>query len=60
MIRKASGNKIGFQKDNKSYTFLHWLDHKSLTSRFKLLKYGSVLKEYEAIGPTCLVEWSDD
>lgn len=51
---------IGIQRKNNSYTFLHWLDHNSETSRFKYLKYNRVLKEHKSIGPTSLVEWLDD
>lgn len=60
MIRHTSGLKhhIGIQKGDKHYTFFHWLDHSTKTSRFKWLKYGSVLKEYKAVGPTMLVEWT--
>lgn len=51
---------IGIQRKNNSYTFLHWLDHDSSTSRFKYLKFSRVLKEYKPIGPTILVEWEDE
>jgi len=51
---------IGIQRKNNSYTFLHWLDHSSSTSRFKYLEYKKVLKEYKPIGPTILVEWEDE
>ena len=51
---------IGIQRKNNSYTFLHWPDHDSYTSRFKYLKFSRVLKEYKPIGPTILVEWEDE
>ena len=57
---RLNKHHIGIQRNNKSYTFLHWLDHNTATSRFKWLKYRSVLKEYDAVGPTMLVEWNDD
>ena len=53
---------IGIQKDNLHYTFFHWKDHSSSTSKFKWLYYKKSLKEsdYPPIGPTLLVEWEDD
>jgi len=64
MIRHTKPTKskccIGLQRKDKNYTFLHWLDHSTLTSRFKYLEYKRVLKEYKPIGPTILVEWGDE
>ena len=51
---------IGIQKKNNNYTFLHWLDHSSSTSRFKYLEFSRTLGEYKPIGPTSLVEWGDE
>jgi hypothetical protein len=52
--------RIGIQRKNNSYTFLHWLEHSSSTSRFKYLKFKRALTEYKPIGPTILVEWEDE
>ena len=64
MIRHSKPIKskcyIELQRKDKNYTFLHWLDHSSSTSRFKYLKFSRVLKEYKPIGPTSLVEWKDE
>ncbi len=51
--------RIGLQRKDRNYTFLHWLDHSTSTSRFKYLKFSRVLKEYKPIGPTSLVEWQE-
>ncbi len=56
---KLKDHRIGFQRKDKSYTFMHWLDHTTSTSRFKWLKYSRVLNEYPAVGPTILVEWDE-
>lgn len=52
--------QIGIQRKNNSYTFLHWLEHRSSTSRFKERKFKRALTEYKPIGPTILVEWEDE
>lgn len=56
---KLKDHYIGLQRKDKSYTFMHWLDHTTSTSRFKWLKYKNVLKEYNAVGPAILVEWEE-
>ena len=52
--------RIGLQRKDKNYTFLHWLEHSSSTSRFKYLTFNRALTEYKPIGPTILVEWEDE
>ena len=59
IVSVRSKYHIGLQRKDKDYTFLHWLDHGTKTSRFKWLNYTLVLKQYPAIGPTSLVEWNE-
>lgn len=51
---------VGFQRKDRSYTFMHWEhDGVSTTSKFKWSKFYEVLREYSAVGPTILVEWEE-
>lgn len=53
--------RIGIQKSNRHYTYLHWRGQGS-TDKFKYLSHSEVLKltKYRPIGPTMLVEWTDE
>lgn len=66
---KLKDHHVGFERKDKSYTFMHW-EHGSVsttskphsTSKFKWSKYYEVLRElreYSAVGPTILVEWEE-
>lgn len=52
---------VGIQRFNRDYTCLHWRDQGS-TGKFKYLDYSTLLdpRRYKPIGPTLLVEWTDD
>lgn len=57
---KFKGHHVGFQRKDKSYTFMHWEhDGISTTSKFKWSKCCEVLRKYSAVGPTILVEWEE-
>ncbi len=53
--------RVGIQRFNKSYTYLHWEGH-SILNKFKYLDYDTLLDptRYKPIGPTLLVEWGDE
>ena len=59
--RETYTQRIGVQKDNLEYTYLHWRPTVT-SSRFTFRKYTTKLnpKEYRPIGPTLLVEWGDE
>ena len=50
--------RIGIQRTNNHYIFLHWKDSIS-TDKFKYFEFSINLdhKRYRPIGPTSLVEW---
>ena len=52
--------RIGVQKTNLHYTYLHWRHNRS-SSKFLFREYKVELdqKVYRPIGPTMLVEWTD-
>ena len=57
---KLKDRHVGFQRKDRSYTFIHWVhDGVSTTSKFKWSKFYEVLREYSAVGPTILVEWEE-
>lgn len=59
--RETYTQRIGVQKTNLHYTYLHW-EHNRYSSKFLFKKYKVELdqKVYRPIGPTMLVEWTDD
>lgn len=52
---------IGLQRKNRKYTYLNWDEADGL---FKMSEYHVMIADnypgIEGIGPTCLVEWSDE
>lgn len=52
---------IGLQRSDKRYTYLHWKISEGL---FQMSSYHTMIannyKNISGIGPTMLVEWSDD
>ncbi len=51
---------IGFQKQNLSYSFLHWHGGLGQQSKFKLIEHSRPLSTYYLkLAPTLLVEWSE-
>ena len=53
--------RVGIQRSNRDYTYLHWKDQ-GATDKFKYLDYNTLLdpRRYKPIGPTLLVEWGDE
>lgn len=53
--------RVGIQRFNRDYTYLHWRDQ-GFTDKFKYLDYNKPLnpRRYKPIGPTLLVEWGDE
>ena len=58
---ETTTQRIGVQKTNLHYTYLHWNPGPS-SSKFLFRDYTEELnqKVYRPIGPTMLVEWTDE
>ena len=59
-LDKTPSQRIGIQKSNNQYTYLHWKDD-GYSDKFKYISYNAKLdpKRYKPIGPTILVEWQE-
>ncbi len=60
VIDTGNGDLIGFQKQNLSYSFLHWDGSLVEQSKFKPIEHHRPLSTYFLkLAPTLLVEWSE-
>jgi hypothetical protein len=60
VIDTGNGDLIGFQKQNLSYSFLHWNGDLGQHSKFRLNEHSRPLSAYYLkLAPTLLVEWSE-
>ncbi len=60
VIDTGNGRLIGFQKQNLSYSFLHWNGGLGQQSKFKPIEHHRPLSAYYLkLAPTLLVEWPE-
>jgi hypothetical protein len=60
VLAEKEQSKIGFQKSNHKFTFLHWGGGPTMT-KFKLITWSYGLeRDYIPLAPTLFVEWRDE